>query len=76
MQTNQASEFKVNYLSMMDKIATNGEILMVTKIRIPILEIKPFSGKRVTSLLGLHPDLEIHGDLLAPLEENLWEVLK
>ena len=42
----------------------------------PIAKMMPFSGKSVISPFGVHPDLEIHGDLLAPLEENLWEVLK
>ena len=76
MQTIQASEFKAKCLALMDKIAASGETLVVTKKGIPIVEMKPFSGKRVTSPFGLHPDLEIHGDILAPLEENLWEVLK
>ena len=76
MQTIQASEFKAKCLVLMDKIATSGETLVVTKKGIPIVEMKPYSGKRISSPFGLHPDLEIHGDLLDPLEENLWEVLK
>ena len=76
MQTIQASEFKAKCLALMDKIAVSGETLVVTKKGKPIVEMKPYSGKRATSPFGLHPDLEIHGDLLAPLEENLWEVLK
>ena len=76
MQTIQASEFKAKCLALIDKIAASGETLVVTKKRKPIVEMKPYSGKRVTSPFGPHPDLEIHGDLLAPLEENLWEVLK
>ena len=69
MQTNQASEFKAKCLALMDKIAVSGETLVVTKKGIPIVEMKPFSGKRVTSQFGLHPDLEIHGDLFAPLDQ-------
>ena len=76
MQTVQASEFKAKCLALMDKIAASVEKLVVTKKGKPIVEMKPYSGKRVNSPFGLHPDLEIHGDLLAPLEENLWEVLK
>ena len=76
MQTIQASEFKAKCLALIDKIAASGETLVVTKKRKPIVEMKPYLGKRVTSPFGLHPDLEIHVDLLAPLEENLWEVLK
>ena len=70
MQTIQASEFKAKCLALMDKIAASGETLVVTKKGIAIVEMKPFSGKRVTSPFGLHPDLEIHGDLLAPLDQE------
>ena len=34
------------------------------------MEMKPFSGKRVPSPFGLHSDLEIYGDLLAPLDHE------
>ena len=54
----------------MDKIAASGETLVVTKKGIPIVEMKLFSGKRVTSPFGLHPDLEIHVDLFAPLDQE------
>ena len=76
MQTIQASEFKAKCLSLMDKVATTGETLVVTKNGKPVAELRPYSGKRVTSPFGLHPDIEIHGDLLTPLEENLWEALR
>ena len=76
MQTIQASQFKAKCLSLMDKVATTGETLVVTKNGKPVAELRPFSGKRVTSPFGLHPDIEIHGDLLTPLEENLWEALR
>ena len=56
MQTIQASEFKAKCLTLMDKIAVNGETLVVTKKGMPILEMKPYSVKRVTSPPGLHPD--------------------
>ena len=57
-------------MALIDKIAANGETLVVTKKGTPIVEMKPFSGKRVTSPFGLHPDLEIHGDLFAPLDKE------
>ena len=49
MQTIQVSEFKAKCLALMDKIAVSGEILVVTKKEIPILEMKPYSEKSVTS---------------------------
>ena len=70
MQTIPASEFKAKCLALMDKIAVSGETLVVTKKGIPIMAMKPFTGKRVTSQFGLHPALEIHGELLAPLDQE------
>ena len=70
MQTIQATEFKAKFLALTDKIALSGETLVVTKKGKPIVEMKTYSGKRVTSPFGLHPDLEIHGDLLAPLDQE------
>ena len=70
MQTIQASEFKAKCLALIDKIAASGQTLVVTKKGKPIVEMKLFSWKRVTSQFGLHPDLEIHGDLLAPLDQE------
>ena len=60
MQTIQASEFKAKCLALMDKIAASGETLVVTKKGIPIVEMKPYSWKRVTSPFGHNSDLEIH----------------
>ena len=70
MQTIQASEFEAKCLALMDKIAASGETLVVTKKGKPILEMKPYSGKRVTFPFGLYPDLEIHGDLFAALDQD------
>ena len=70
MQTIQASEFKAKCLALMGKLAARGETLMVTTKGKPIVEMKPYSGKRVISPFGVHPDLEIHGDLLAPLDQE------
>ena len=54
----------------MDKIAASGETLVVTKKGKPIVEMKPYSGKRVSFPFGLHPDLEIHGDLLVAIDQE------
>ena len=70
MQMIQASESKAKCLALIDKIAAGDETLVVTKKEIPIVEMEPYSGKRVTSPFGLHPDLEIQGDLFAPLDQG------
>ena len=70
MQTIQASDFKAKCLALMDKIAVSGETLVVTKKGKPIVDMKPYYGKRVTSPFGYHSGLEIHGDLFAPLDQK------
>lgn len=75
MHTIQASEFKAKCLALMDAVAASGETWVVTKNGKPVAELRPYSGGRVESPFGLHPELELHGDVVAPLEEDLWKVL-
>jgi len=76
MQAIQASEFKEKCLSLMDDVARSGDVLIVTKNGHPIVELRPYSGERPKSPFGLHPRLQITGDILSPLEENDWKVLE
>ncbi|NTU56907.1 MAG: type II toxin-antitoxin system Phd/YefM family antitoxin [Anaerolineales bacterium] len=71
----QASEFKAKCLALMDTVAATGETWVVTKNGKPVSELRPYSGGRVESPFGLHPDPEIRGDVIAPLENDLWEAL-
>lgn len=73
MQTIQASEFKSKCLALMDTVATTGETWVVTKNGKPVAELRPYSGGRIESPFGFHPTLEIHGDVIAPLEDDLWK---
>ena len=61
MPTIQASEFKAKCLALMDKVAATG--------------LRPYSGGRKGSPFGLHQGLEIRGDVIAPLEDDLWNAL-
>ncbi|MBB1073102.1 type II toxin-antitoxin system Phd/YefM family antitoxin [Rhodoferax sp. 4810] len=74
MQTIQASEFKAKCLALMDRVAITGETWVITKNGRPVAELRPCSGGRLDSPFGLHPTLEIHGDVIAPLDD-LWQVL-
>ncbi|MFA5082178.1 MAG: type II toxin-antitoxin system Phd/YefM family antitoxin [Hydrogenophilaceae bacterium] len=75
MHSIQASEFKAKCLALMDNVAETGETWVVTKNGKPVAELRPYSGGRIDTPWGLHPDLEIHGDVIEPLEEDQWEVL-
>ncbi len=76
MQTIKASEFKAKCLALMDKVASSGQPLVITKNGKPVAEIRPYSGKRVESPFGLHPNLRITGDIITPVAEKDWEVLE
>ena len=73
MRTIQASEFKAKCLVLMDNVATTGETWVVTKNGKPVAELRPYSGGRIDSPFGLHPLLSIQGDVMEPLEEDLWK---
>lgn len=76
MQTIRASEFKARCLALMDSVAANGEILVVTKNGKPIAELHPYSGSRASSPFGLHPQLRILGDVITPIADDTWKVLE
>jgi len=75
MPTIQASEFKAKCLALMDDVARNGEVWVVTKNGRPIAELHPYTGGRAGTPFGLHSQLEIRGDLIEPLAESEWETL-
>ena len=70
----QASEFKTKCLAPMDTVATTVETWVVTKNGKPVAELRPYSGGHIDSPFGLHPLLSIHGDVIEPLEDDLWRV--
>lgn len=74
MQTIKASEFKAKCLALMDTVAMTGETWVVTKNGKPVAELRAYSGGRIESPFGLHPTLTICGDVIDPLEEDLWEL--
>lgn len=76
MHTIQASEFKAKCLALMDDVARSGRVLIVTKNGRPIVELRPYSGGRAGSPFGLHPHLQIVGDILTPLEDISWEAFE
>ncbi len=76
MQTIKASEFKARCLALMDDVAATGEVLVVTKNGKPIAELRPYSGGKAESPFGLHPDLRVLGDIVAPSAVADWKALR
>ena len=69
-----ASQFKARCLGLMDEVARDGDVLVITKNGRPVAELHPCSRSRAVSPYGLHAELELLGDVVAPLDEP-WEVL-
>jgi prevent-host-death family protein len=77
MPTIQASEFKAKCLALMDQVARTGETIVVTKNGKPVAELRPHRPPRARSIIGLHKgQIDIRGDIVAPLGSRLWEAMK
>jgi len=66
--TISASQFKARCLGLMDQVAASGEVLVITKNGQPVAELHPCGLARRSNPFGIHPGVEIHGDLLAPID--------
>jgi len=76
MQIVKASEFKAKCLALMDEVARTGKPVVITKNGKPVAEVRPYSGKRPKSPIGLHKGLiKIRGDIIAPVNVE-WDALK
>jgi prevent-host-death family protein len=70
-----ASQFKARCLGLMDQVARDGDVLVITKNGRPVAELHPCSRSRPVSPFGLHPDTELLVDVVAPLDEP-WDALR
>ena len=73
--TISASQFKARCLGLMDQVAASGEVLVITKNGQPVAELHPYAPVRRSSPFGLHLGVELHGDLLAPIDSP-WAALE
>ena len=73
-RTISASQFKSRCLGLMDEVAQGGDVLVITKNGQPVAELHPCRRSPVPSPFGLHPETELRGDVLAPLDEP-WDAL-
>ena len=73
MPTITASEFKAKCLSLMDKVNTTGEEIVITKNGRPVSVLKPYR-KVSKTLFGMHRDkIKSKDDLIDPLDVR-WDV--
>ena len=74
-RTISASQFKARCLGLMDEVARGGDVLVITKNGRPVAELHPCARSRRVSPFGLHPDTELIGDVVTPLDEP-WDALQ
>ena len=68
----EASDFETQCLQVMDKVARNGEELVITKKGRPMFSLAPFR-EQPKSLFGIDKGrIEILGDLITPVDPE-WE---
>jgi len=72
----KASEFKAKCLSLMDRVATTREPILVTKNGKPVAELHPHRARDRRSPFGLHKDLvKVTGDIVSPIDAK-WDAMK
>jgi prevent-host-death family protein len=74
METLSVSKFKATCLSVLEQVKTKKKKVRITKRGVPIAEIVPVNGKeKGVSLKGC---VTFMGDIVSPVAEDEWEVLK
>ena len=65
-----AAEFKAKCLKLLDEVAATHQPLVITKRGKPVARVVPIELDDEHSLLGyMKGTIEIHGDILAPIDE-------
>ncbi|MFC1526587.1 type II toxin-antitoxin system Phd/YefM family antitoxin [Candidatus Latescibacterota bacterium] len=68
-----AGRFKAICLKLMDQVQQTGEEVLITKHGKPVARLVPVDETAAQPLYGyLRDAVQIHGDIVAPLDEN-WE---
>ena len=73
-RTIKASEFKAKCLQLMDEVAESGEEIVITKNGRPVSRLVPFRKKPDTWFGRDRDIIQIHGDIVSPLDVE-WEAM-
>jgi prevent-host-death family protein len=72
-QTIAAGEFKAKCLELMDRVASTGQSVVITKRGTPVARLVPIVERPATLRGFLGKRIEIEGDIVAPLDLE-WNV--
>lgn len=73
--TIEVSEFKAKCLELIDRVASSGDEIILSKHGEPVARLVPF-GRRPKSIFGIDKDsMRIPGDIIEPLDVE-WEAMQ
>lgn len=78
METISISKFKATCLEVLRKVKLTGQPVLVTKHGEPVAEIIPpsLTLERKSWLGFMQGTVTIHGDIVSPIGQEDWEVLR
>ena len=78
METIAISKFKATCLKLLERVKNTGEPLLITKKGSPIALVTPPPRlpKKRSAFGSMKGSIRIKGDIVSPLPEEDWEVLK
>ena len=78
MENIAISRFKATCLKLLERVKNTDEPLLVTKKGDPIavVTLPPRIAKKKSSFSSMKGTIKIHGDIISPLPEEDWEVLR
>lgn len=78
MEAIAISKFKATCLRLLERVKNTGEPLLVTKKGDPIAVVTPPPRpiKKKSSFGSMKGTIKICGDIISPLPEDEWEVLR
>ena len=72
IQTITASRFKAECLALLDRVASRGQVLLITKRGRPVAKVVPV---RTRTAAGMRKSVTFLGDLVGPILGS-WEMEK
>ena len=69
-------EAKTRLSALLADVENKGEHVVICRNGKPIAELRPYSGGKVGSPFGLHRDLRVIGDIVAPIAADDWKALE
>ena len=78
MDTIAVSKFKATCLERLERVRRTGQPLLITKRGVPIAQVvpPPPAEPAVSGFGAMAGTIIEHGDIIEPLDESEWEVLR